>query len=230
MREFITNVSKFITEEGDQILYPFSPPIFQTFVDSNFTKELLEEGRKLTKEEDDYNHHLAGNLKYGRSYHFKDEYVKKVETYLKIYVERFFNGLHSQYGPNYDGIKKLLNIPTGIKQQQRQGELILETLWINFSQKHDFNPPHTHTGILSFVIFCQVPEKIFTVQADSNSQRAGELHFQHGEQITKLGGTEYPVKPIEDLMIIFPAELKHFVPAYWVDAERISVSGNFVVV
>ena len=28
----------------------------------------------------------------------------------------------------------------------------------------------------------------------------------------------------------FPSKLKHFVPAYWVDAERISVSGNFVVV
>ena len=66
---------------------------------------------------------------------------------------------------------------------------------INFSQKHDFNPPHTHTGILSFVIFCKVPEEIFEVQADSNTQRAGELHFTYGEQITKLMGCEYPVKP-----------------------------------
>jgi hypothetical protein len=43
-------------------------------------------------------------------------------------------------------------------------------------------------------------------------------------------GNEFPIKPYEDLMFIFPAELRHFVPTYWVDAERISVSGNFVVV
>ena len=73
-------------------------------------------------------------------------------------------------------------------------------------------------------------KEIFEVQADSNTQRAGEIHFAHGESITKLMGTEYPVKPYENLMFIFPNELKHFVPAYWVDAERISVSGNFIAV
>jgi hypothetical protein len=227
--KFNTNVPRFETEEGDNILYPFSPPIFQTEVDSNFTKELIKEGRKLTKEEDDWNPRLAGNLKYGRSYHYKEDYLFKVEPYLKTYVERFFNGIYAQWGQENKMVEKLLSIQHD-RRQQRQGKLRLDTLWINFSQKHDFNPPHTHTGILSFVIFCQVPEKIFEVQADSNTQRAGEIHFQYGEPISKLQGCEYPIKPYENLMFIFPAELRHFVPAYWVDAERISVSGNFVVI
>jgi len=226
---FKTNISNFETEDGDKILYPFSPPIFQTEVDSNFTKELIEEGRKLTKEEDDFNSQLAGNLKYGRSYHYKEDYLLKVEPYLKTYVERFFNGLYSQYGPEYDGIRKQLQVQHD-RRQLKQGNIRLDSLWINFSQKHDFNPPHTHTAILSFVIFCQVPEEIFKVQADSNTQRAGELLFSYGEPISKLQGNEYPIKPYENLMFIFPAELQHFVPAYWVDAERISVSGNLVVV
>ena len=89
------NIPNFETEEGDKILYPFSPPIFQTEVDTNFTKELIEEGRKLTKKEDDFNSYLAGSLKYGRSYHYKKEYILKVEPYLKTYVERFFNGIYS---------------------------------------------------------------------------------------------------------------------------------------
>jgi hypothetical protein len=226
---FETNVSNFETEDGDKILYPFSPPIFQTEVDSNFTKELIVEGRKLTKEEDDWNPKLAGNLKYGRSYHYKEDYLLKVEPYLKTYVERFFNGLYSQFGPHNKMVERLLEVQHD-RRQLRQGNVRLDTLWINFSQKHDFNPPHTHKGILSFVIFCQVPGEIFKVQADSNTQRAGEIHFSYGEPISKLQGNEYPVKPYENLMFIFPAELKHFVPAYWVDAERISVSGNFVVV
>ena len=225
---FVTNVANFETEDGDKILYPFSPPIFQTEVDSNFTKGLIVEGRKLTKKEDDWNHSLAGNLKYGRSYHYKEDYILKVEPYLKTYVERFFNGLYSQFGSNYEGINKLLNIQHD-RRQLRQGNVRLDTLWINFSQKHDFNPPHTHNGILSFVVFCQVPKEIFEVQADSNTQHAGEIIFSYGDPITKLAGSEYPTKPYENLMYIFPADLSHYVPAYWTDAERISVSGNFVI-
>jgi len=227
--EYVTNIANYETEDGDKILYPFSPPIFQSFVDSKFTKELIEEGRKLTKEEDDHNFRLAGNLKYGRSYLYKEDYTLKVEPYLKTYVERFFNGLYNQFGSEFKGVNGLLKLPDD-RNTTKLGNIILESLWINFSQKHDFNPPHTHSGVLSFVIFCQVPEEIFTVQADSNTQRAGELHFSYGEPISKLQGCEYPVKPFENLMFIFPAELRHFVPAYWVDAERISVSGNFVVV
>jgi len=226
---FETNVPKIELETGEKILYPFSPPIFQTEVDTNFTKELIEEGRKLTKEEDDWNPRLAGNLKYGRSYHYKEDYLLKVEPYLKTYVERFFNGIYSQFGPDNKMVQSLLEVQHD-RRQKRQGNVRLDTLWINFSQKHDFNPPHTHTGVLSFVIFCQVPKEIFTTQADCNTQRAGELHFSYGEPISKLQGNEYPVKPYENLMFIFPAELRHFVPAYWVDAGRISVSGNFVVV
>ena len=229
MNNFVTTVTSFETETGDKILYPFSPPIFQTEVDSNFTKELIVEGRKLTKKENDHNFSLAGNLKYGRSYLYRDEYSLKVEPYLKIYVKRFFNGLTRQYGSGYKGVDKLLSIQHN-RKQVKQGNLRLESLWINFSQKHDFNPSHTHSGALSFVIFCQIPEEIFKVQADSNTQRAGEIHFEHGETITELSGSDYAVRPYENLMFIFPAKLKHYVPAYWVDAERISVSGNFVVV
>jgi hypothetical protein len=226
---FETNVAKFETEDGDKILYPFSPPIFQTEVDSNFTKELIEEGRKLTKEEDDYNHKLAGNLKYGRSYHYKEDYLLKVEPYLKTYVERFFNTLYSQYGQNYEEVKKLLEIQHD-RRQCRNGNVRLDTLWINFSQKHDFNPTHTHSGILSFVIFCKVPEEIFKVQADSNTKHAGQIVFTNGEPISPLQGGAFPVQPYENLMFVFPNALSHHVPPYWVDEERISVSGNFVVV
>lgn len=226
---FETNIPHYETETGDKILYPFGPPIFQTEVDSKFTQELLDEGRKLDIKTNDWNDKLAGNLKYGRSYHYNEDYLNKVEPYLKIYVERYLNGLITNHFQNDKTIKAIFEIHTD-RKTVRQGKLRLDTLWINFSKKHDFNPPHTHTGLLSFVIFCKVPKEIFTVQADSNTKRAGEIHFTYGDQISKLHGTEYPVKPYENLMFIFPAELKHFVPAYWVDAERISVSGNFVVV
>jgi len=227
---FQTSVANFETDDGDKILYPFGPPIFQSEIDSKLTKELIEEGRKLTKEKDDWNFRLAGQLKYGRSYHYKENYLNKVEPYLKTYVERFFNGLHNQFDVDKaSGVDRILSVQDG-RQKTRQGNVKLDSLWINFSQKHDFNPLHSHHGILSFVIFCQVPPEIFEVQADSNTQRAGWIHFNYGDPITPLMGCEYPVRPYENLILIFPNELKHHVPSYWVDAERISVSGNFVVI
>ena len=226
--KFYTNVPHFNTENGDKIIYPFSPPIFQTIIDKKYTVDFLEEGRKLTKKDDDWNHKLAGNLKNGRSYHYKEDYLLKMEPFLISYVEKFFNGLYEQYGQNYDGINKLMNVQDG-RRQYRNGNLRLDTMWINFSQKNDFNPPHTHSGILSFVLFCKVPQEIFKEQCDSNAQRAGELNFQYGEQITPIMGNEYPIKPFENLLFIFPNELKHFVPSYYIDVERISVSGNFIL-
>lgn len=224
-----TNIAKSVTEEGDNILYPFGPPIFQTQVDPSFSKELIDEGRKLTIKDDDFNPKLAGNLKSGRSYHYRNDYVEKVAPKMISYVEKFANGLYNQFGPQTDMVQNL----TRIKKERstwEQGELALESLWINFQHKHDYNPPHTHSGVLSFVIFCKVPKEIFSVNADCNSAKAGHICFTYGEQISDLMGTEYPVQPYENLMFIFPAKLTHYVPSYWVDAERISVSGNFVVV
>ena len=227
--KYITQSTYFETDYGDKIIYPFGPPIFQSLVHNNFTKELIKEGRKLS-DENNWTHRLAGQHKYGGSYHYKIDFLKKVEPYLKTYVERFLDGLHSQYGNRYENVKRLLKLETKDVDKAETGQLILDSLWINFSQKHDYNPPHTHSGALSFVIYCQVPEEIFSVQTDSNTKRAGEIIFQYGEPISELMGSEYPVKPFEDLIFIFPAKLKHFVPAYWIDKERISVSGNFKVV
>ncbi len=230
---FETNVAHLETENGDKILFPFGPPLFQTEVDPNFTKELLEEGRKLDFKKDGWSHKLAGNLKYGKSYHYKQDYVLKAEPYLKTYAERFFNGIINQNNGSPHLVNSLLAkqiIKEGSDESHRiQGKLRLGSLWINFSQKHDYNPSHYHAGVLSFVIFVKVPPEIFTDNAISNTKQAGKIIFSYGDNISEIHGSDYVVEPYENLMFIFPAKLKHFVPPYWVDAERISVSGNFWV-
>ena len=87
--KFVTNVPKLVTEQGDNVLYPFSPPIFQSDVDPNFIKELLDKGSELTREKDDWRAKLAGNMKRGGSYLYKDDFMLKTEPYLLTYVERF---------------------------------------------------------------------------------------------------------------------------------------------
>lgn len=228
---FHTRSPQWKTKEGDTLIFPFGPPIFATDISDEFKNELLEEGNKLTIK-DDFNWRLAGNLKYGRSYHYDENYVRSVEPKLKVYVEKMFNGLIDMYGKDYDMVWKNCRVQTGELAQAdrkfRDGDVKLDSLWINYGKKHDFNPPHTHHGILSFVIFLQVPQKIFDVQADCNTQRAGFITFQHGNH-TKWNGTDYPVRPADNMMLMFPADLPHYVSPYWVDETRISMSGNFVV-
>ena len=231
MNRFVTNSTHFVTETDDKILYPFGPPIFQTEVDPNFTKELLQEGLRLGNNNKKWDPKHAGDfLIYGKPYQFDDDFILKSEPYLKTFVEKFFNGLYKQLGEDFIGIDSML-LKQHDRRQLKQGNVRLDTMWINFSKKHDFIPPHSHTGVLSFIIYCKIPREIFADNTKEGSQKqAGQIVFDYGEDISMLQRTEFSVKPYENLMFIFPNKLRHYVPVYFKDAERVSVSGNFVVV
>ena len=224
--KFVTTGPKLVTETGDNILYPFSPPIFQSEVDQKFIEDLINEGNKLTREEDDWRDKLAGNMKYGGSYIYKDDFILKTEPYLLTYIERFLDKITDNFGEKQ--VARLMDVQTD-RRERKNGTMRLDTMWINYQHKHDFNPPHTHRGVLSFVIFCKVPKNIFKEQAVSNSADAGKIMFQYGEQSHPLVGTLFPVEPYEGLFLVFPANMNHLVPSFWTDDERISVAGNFVV-
>ena len=232
MNNFVTNSPTIKCKTGDNIIYPFSPPIFQSEVSQKFIDSLLNEGDKLTREKDDWRHKLAGNLKHGGSYIYNNEYTKKVEKYLLNYVHRFLNTITETFGPAQ--VERMMEKSNFSKEEQRlpesESRIALDTCWINYQKRYDFNPPHNHKGVLSFVIFCKIPNNIFKEQAVSNSPEAGKILFQHGENNNKLMGSLFPVRPYEKLLFIFPSSLNHFVPAFWVDETRISVSGNFIVV
>ena len=223
---FKTSAPHLVTEHGDKLLFPFSPPIFQSEVDTNFIKELIDKGNELTREEDDWRDNLAGNMKHGGSYIYKDDFILKTEPYLMKYIERFFDRMIEQFG--HKQVDRLLDVQVD-RRQKRNGILRLDTMWINYQHKFDFNPPHTHRGDLSFVIYCKVPKNIFKEQAVSNTREAGKILFQYGEQAHPFSSTLFPVEPYEGLILIFPANMNHYVPSFWTNDERISVAGNFVV-
>tara|TARA_R110000803_G_scaffold36617_1_gene78708 strand:- start:31 stop:615 length:585 start_codon:yes stop_codon:yes gene_type:complete len=76
-------------------------------------------------------------------------------------------------------------------------------LWVNFSQKDNNNPTHTHSGIISGVIYVSNPENIPTI-------------FNNNFY--------YKGKPGE--ILLFPSNLKHSVPKQLTNDERITLSFN----
>jgi len=76
----------------------------------------------------------------------------------------------------------------------------LESLWVNFQRQHEFNPPHDHSGVFSFVIWMQIPtsyaeQKKLPICVDSNADRQflllcvgrGYLHPYYKAKHTRQG-------------------------------------------
>ena len=114
----------------------------------------------------------------------------------------------------------------------KEPKLALQNLWINLQKKHEFNPLHNHTGILSFIIFLKVPynldDEMKVFPQSSSEPMASKLSFIVFDSLGEISELNVPVdKSFENRMIMFPAKLNHLVyPFYTSDDYRITCSGN----
>jgi hypothetical protein len=110
----------------------------------------------------------------------------------------------------------------------------LESLWVNFQKKHEFNPPHDHSGVYSFVIWMQIPtsyaeQKKLPICANSNADNhISNFAFSYTNTLGRVSTFAYNMeKEAEGYMVMFPSTMLHQVfPFYNNDGERISISGN----
>ena len=110
----------------------------------------------------------------------------------------------------------------------------LESLWVNFQKKHEFNPPHDHSGVYSFVIWMQIPtsfveQRKLPICAESNADNhISNFAFSYTNTMGKVSTFAYNMeKEAEGYMVMFPSQMLHQVfPFYENDGERISISGN----
>jgi uncharacterized protein (TIGR02466 family) len=196
-----------MTNDIEYTFYPWGPYLFKTTLDKLFCEELLKKGveTKIDASKD-----LAGHISSQKKFDKNDMlwFVEKCSNIFNTYLE----SSKEFYG------KKIGN------------KLSLESLWINFMKKGDFNPPHTHTADLSFVIFLNIPNELLEEQKNykgTDDVGPGGLSFHYGEVI---GDNKFVIqnniKPKVGDFLIFPANLRHMVYPFKSNGERISVSGN----
>ena len=186
--------------------------IFQILVDAiNVPSDTLQK----------YNSNLLGHLE--EEYNL-DHLKPKVENYIKeiasVYAE---NNL--PYINSFEEVRKNKNY-----------KLALESLWFNKQKKHEFNPVHLHSGILSFVIFLKIPydltdEDMVYPETSGISGYSSKFSFYYTDILGIIRQELLPVdKNWEGTMIMFPSTLQHGVhPFYTSDDYRITVSGNLQV-
>jgi hypothetical protein len=108
--------------------------------------------------------------------------------------------------------------------------LCLENIWVNYQKQTDFNPPHTHNGIFSFVIWMKIPTNHIDQNKNnkSNSKVVSSFEFLYHDLLGSMHPAIYEMNPeVEGTLLFFPSNLHHCVyPFFNCDEDRISISGN----
>ena len=162
---------------------------------------------------DDISSTLAGNI--SGSYKLEDKndlFFKNTLLYLtQIYTKQFRN--------NAWDVPVLSSHP-----------YILKEWWVNYQQKNEFNPIHTHAGVYSFVIWLKIPTEYYDQNKNNstNSPLKAAFSFNYSNLLGELKSYDYRLgKEFEGTLLFFPSKLNHQVyPFYNCDEDRISISGN----
>ena len=203
---YFNNVGYLTHKFSDNELKPIRDEIFE--IKENFSEY----------ESQKHNQHLAGNIK--REYSLKKctEVIENL-TYPVVWeFDRQFNYLKS------------------IDLMVKDSPIKLSKCWVNFQKKGEFNPTHSHGGILSFILYIQIPfnvedEMKFGPGKNSNTNVPGHLQFTYTNSLGNIHQQVIPVdKQFENTLFMFHSKLPHTVyPFFTSDEYRISVSGNYLL-
>lgn len=165
-----------------------------------------------------HNYGLAGSIRKEYSLLKCREHVERlVMPYIGVYDQAF-------------------NYSRGLNVLTESAPLVIapDDLWVNFQEKHEFNPPHNHSGIMSFVIWLQIPylledERLAGPGSESNSPVNGDFAFQYTNTLGQIQAQRLAAdRTKEGHLCLFPAQMNHAVyPFYSTDEYRITVAGNF---
>lgn len=175
----------------------------------------------LQKGEVNFNSKLAGNI--------AEEYGLKITSDdVKKELMNYFQRIRTVHKNNsvYENqvFGKLSN-----------NSLDLDSIWVNYQKKYEFNPLHSHSGVYSFVIWVKIPYDFRTEKTQKhciNSQNnvSSDFAFVYPTSfdmlVTHCIGLN---KSFEGMICFFPSSLHHCVfPFYTSDEYRISISGNLI--
>ena len=174
--------------------------------------ELRLKAEAAKENENHHNNELAGNI--------KEEYSIDISSFytrfdLLLYdmcdaYQQNFNYMENQY--------RSLNKPLPHELNQ---------MWVNYQKKYEFNPPHNHSGVFSFVIWLQIPYNLEEEIKEEHRRDASLFNFIFSHQDRLSTERLHVDKSWEGYMILFPSQQFHYVnPFYTSDDYRISISGN----
>jgi len=184
----------------------WGPCVITFKAEKEFIDKLLDEAKGS---QESHGNRLAGHLK------------KEVKLDARNHKE-YFEAMFTVYDHALQGWTR----KKGVSHR------VVSDLWCNFQKANEFNPPHDHTGTLSFVIYLKAPEIMRTEceahQKVKTGAGPGCISFFLADTNQKNSITQHSFLPRTGDCFMFPAWLKHWVYPFKSDCTRISVSGNVI--
>ena len=208
----------------------WGPFLYKTTITEEQRLKLLSQGKELKT---DYRHTLAGKI--DKELGFDDAKRVEWEKELLPIVNEYLTNLIIDFQNRNPEETKMLN----------DCSVSLQSLWINYQQKGEYNPIHDHSGDISFVIYLNVPGELGLEKAKHNGPPNGSISWEYGSRsslyprffnsTTKIRDFLQPTcmvttMPLDGEIYMFPSYLRHYVQSFETEGvERISVSGNFTL-
>lgn len=201
----------------------------QSTIPEEFRNAILEEIKEVYESKDaPINSKLVGQIeteqglnKMTSNERFKD-YLKAL-TYA--YDENF-----SDVTESINRFKKMTSNDSSDEDRDIDG-----LVWANYQKKHEYNPPHIHSGSYSFVSWIKIPYNLDD-ELKIYDKSAFTYHSCFHFQFINYDDMSITIEPLmidkgwEWEIIVFPSNRTHFVnPFTTSDEYRISIAGNLSV-
>jgi len=210
---------------------PFGPIIMefqmpQFYIDVlNKYGDTISANKKKSKELD-FSKKLAGNV---IQEHIIENHIWKEETKTLPSFFMWVASCLNIYMKKHEEISIYQIKNSGLSEEnhlfKKKGKMInvnLHNSWIVNSVAGDFNPPHTHSGLVSAAGWTMVPQSIEKNQEKDN---AGWIEFLFSDPHPLLS-SKFPVKPTVGKVMFFPSWLQHQVYPFRGKGIRRSISFN----
>jgi uncharacterized protein (TIGR02466 family) len=188
--------------------YHWGPYLHKTKLPQSVCKDLLARGRQTHT---DHSNSLAGVIE--KQFLLGEDDRKHIESILREPLWAYVRERALYHG-----------------EEVKTVAMQIDEVWINIMTPGDFNPPHNHVGgDVSFVLYLQIPHGLKEEYElnKSNNAGPGTIEFYYGQPDTWVTSGN-KLLPEEGDLLIFPAQLIHFVQPYKSLGKRISIAGNII--
>jgi len=224
----------------NEIIPMFSIPLGITEIPKPLVIKLVKAVYDLKEDPSmDYSHQLAGVIEEGNQVTLPHTYVTGISSWDDIAIE-FQNFIIRETEIYMDSSLRAHQVDPRVYFPDGQIKLELMDIWATIQRPGDYNPIHTHDGLLAGTAFIKVPkfisaEVIETTTDDTGKiDTHGSLNFVYGNSWDpkkfNLNGS-YRIAPSVGKAYIFPCWLNHVVYPFKgeniSDNDRISIAWNF---
>ena len=204
-----------------EFIRPFGPTIYHGKLTKDEVWYLQQVAQETKKARQNVGSDLAGNIKDQLGIVVEDQ--SKFMEVVQPHIAKFL-----QYEDNRTNNHLINKEPEKSQESYDNLNFNLGTgPWINYQIAHEFNPIHSHSGMISAVVYIDVPEviakEIYT--KDTNMECAGQIEFLYGPDVLGVTGTHKIIPQTGDFLL-FQAGLKHTVYPFRSDVTRTSMSFN----